>query len=907
MDVNGTRYHLVLGRADWGAWTGVSVPGREGEGTRAEPDVEIDAEREEIALRALVFRFPRHEAPEVIEGAGARRRGAARDRYGNWYSIDDTRRRVLVVSNHDGRSETFWPAVPSPDRGPRVRFRPVEDPAAAPSRFGGVAVTDDHHLVVGGIEPPGLLVFDLHGGGGPLALSWPLRTPFVPHDLAASPEGGVHLLDRANRKLWTFDRQLALAHPISTEVPPLDPFQAVGAPAEERRRLPPLGGAPGLDLPTLAPELDDLDPVAIDSDGGAGVLILDGGPTPRLIHLRRPGEAPRIVPLSIDALVDVSPPPPFAPCDLAYVPETGRLVVVDDQGDQAYAFALRLEPELTVTPLPQFLPLRLFGGKGIVAAGGKVFYDFGDGFVPLEEQPRPRHVRAGTIESPVLDGREPGCTWHRIVLDGCLSPQTALRVWTRAHDEASEVSQKPWVLEPPLYRRSDGSELPHVPRDERRHGGSYEVLLQRARGRHLQVRLDLTGDGRTSPRVRALRVYYPRFSYLARYLPAVYREDPESASFLERFLANPEGFFTTIEGRVAEAQLLFDPDIAPADALPWLASWFDVALDPVWTEERRRLFLRRAMDFFRWRGTSHGVALAVRLALDPALDDRDFDAAACTCDDPAQAAAGIRIVERWRTTLVDPVDLGDPGDALTLSALAPQPRWTPPEGASELVRRWSELLIEHGLAEVTDFPIADPADETTALWRAFGRAVLGFVPAGRAQVDLWRDFLRRRYHRIDVLEAVYGAGATFEAAAPPAALPADRARLTDWFDFERVVVGFSRAAHRFTVMLPVDRGARFDPDEPRRRELARRIVELEKPAHTVFDVKFYWALLRIGAARLGVDTVLGRGARDAELLAPMVLGAGMVGESYPAPRPPGDSRQRRILDRDLVNPTERPL
>jgi hypothetical protein len=30
------------------------------------------------------------------------------------------------------------------------------------------------------------------------------------------------------------------------------------------------------------------------------------------------------------------------------------------------------------------------------------------------------------------------------------------------------------------------------------------------------------------------------------------------------------------------------------------------------------------------------------------------------------------------------------------------------------------------------------------------------------------------------------------------------------------------------------------------------------------------------------------------------VGDTFVGESYPAPRPPGDSRQRQILDRDLV-------
>jgi hypothetical protein len=51
---------------------------------------------------------------------------------------------------------------------------------------------------------------------------------------------------------------------------------------------------------------------------------------------------------------------------------------------------------------------------------------------------------------------------------------------------------------------------------------------------------------------------------------------------------------------------------------------------------------------------------------------------------------------------------------------------------------------------------------------------------------------------------------------------------------------------------------------------------LEKPAHTIFDVKFFWAYFRVGEARLGADTVLGLGGRDPALMPQ----AAVIGESY---------------------------
>ena len=69
---------------------------------------------------------------------------------------------------------------------------------------------------------------------------------------------------------------------------------------------------------------------------------------------------------------------------------------------------------------------------------------------------------------------------------------------------------------------------------------TWELLFQQAKGRFLQIKLQISGNGRSTPRLHAMRLYYPRFSYPDNYLPALYRDDDQSASFLERFLANIE-------------------------------------------------------------------------------------------------------------------------------------------------------------------------------------------------------------------------------------------------------------------------------------------------------------------------------------------------------------------------------
>ncbi len=93
------------------------------------------------------------------------------------------------------------------------------------------------------------------------------------------------------------------------------------------------------------------------------------------------------------------------------------------------------------------------------------------------------------------------------------------------------------------------------------------------------------------------------------YLPALYDSD----ELMGRFLMLFESFWGPLEQQIDQLAYYFDPRTAPADLLPWLASWLDLVLDERWPEERRRQLLLAAIRLYRQRGTRRGLAEYLQL------------------------------------------------------------------------------------------------------------------------------------------------------------------------------------------------------------------------------------------------------------------------------------------------------
>ena len=98
MDVNGTRFHLVLGERDW-------LPPRANGGT---PAIDLEWDVDAVRLRKLLPSFPaRHgSTPLAIDT----RRGAARDRFGTWYWISEAGHEIRVSRMRRRPSTRFWSA-----------------------------------------------------------------------------------------------------------------------------------------------------------------------------------------------------------------------------------------------------------------------------------------------------------------------------------------------------------------------------------------------------------------------------------------------------------------------------------------------------------------------------------------------------------------------------------------------------------------------------------------------------------------------------------------------------------------------------------------------------------------------------------------------------------------------------
>jgi phage tail-like protein len=573
------------------------------------------------------------EPPDPGPGgaAGCLARGLAVDRLCRVYRLRaHSVERVAIGPTGRGLDYALLPApVPvvgaEPVAGPApAEFTPRSEPALADGT--GIAVDADDRLFLADAGRHQVAVLDL----------WSRRTlrsvpvPGRPMGLAATGRV-VYAVVREPPGLL---RLTATRGPEPAPLPGLEPPTPAAAPGPWRRCEPGAVAPPPAAAPVLAaglPAGSQPSRVAVLADGSPVVLWHAPDRTGWLAAAGRPVEP---VGGASDIAVDTEGAVVVASCP---APPGGSF---GGPSGGPPAALRRLVP--TAAGWTPALPLDAAGydGSGIVAtADGRIGYWSLAGF-RLAVRGRVSYGRDGVCVTYRLDSGMPRNRWGRVILDACLPPGTDCRVATVSSDDEYETALPATPALPAACTPAGGSTPPLPPAELDPAAGPVAEPLHRRRdtptpwwrpdpgdavdvfeapvfappGRYLWVALRLSGDGRSTPVVRGLRVEHTAHD-LVRRLPAVYAEDQPEPSFLHRYLAMFDSLLYDLDQRAARRDVLVDPAATPVEALGWLASFAGLVLDDRWPDAARRQLVAEIVPLYRRRGTLGALSRYLELFL----------------------------------------------------------------------------------------------------------------------------------------------------------------------------------------------------------------------------------------------------------------------------------------------------
>ncbi|QSA98401.1 phage tail protein [Methylococcus sp. EFPC2] len=734
-------------------------------------------------------------------------------------------------------------------------------------------------------------------------------TGFAPWRLAAHPDGGVWVLERASGRLARLSGSPLPAGPF------VDYAGTVFRPCPENCHPPRFEILDDPGWPTGER------PVALASHAEGGLALLswlgDGNARLRL-----------------------------------YETGTRRLAPAWSLVDARYAYALTwIDAQKVAIRLPGRRDAPVFdwapaGGGGSVFPSGDIYPLAAEAeeapFVHRQEGPphypvaltpgtrgaealhrlsRPSLARRGEARNyrddgaHLIDSGSHTTVWHRLYAEAQLPPRTGFVVWLAASAEAQapaaddvaawqphcfgESPDLPASPQAPRATWENGaSELPHHPglahwEYATGRAGLLSVLIQNAgarvralAGRYLWVRVELLGDGRAGPQIAALRVYANRFSYRDRYLPRLYRESVFGTP------AQLPG--ERVAGLALAAAADLDAGGDPPAGLRERLESAGITIGAVASLSVERAgqawLLRDLADARAWRLLREQDGIGVYR---PQATPADFLE---------------RMLANFEGVLT-PLE-----DRIASAHLLSHPLGVPQENLDWLAS-WIGVAFEPALPAERrrDWLAAAPQLARThgtlqGLKLALDIASGGGVTGG--EIVVVEDFRLRRLlatllgvnlnEENDPLlpglivsgNSVVGDTLTLSERAGVELLALFRAELASAEENAGVIEFLDRLAHRATVLV-------HQSVSPQDLGLLRRVVELESPAHVITRVEpATWPFLVGVASLIGVDTYLGparthRPARTDRsslgqdyVIGPVSLDPRMAGAAAPPPAAP---------------------
>ncbi len=101
---------------------------------------------------------------------------------------------------------------------------------------------------------------------------------------------------------------------------------------------------------------------------------------------------------------------------------------------------------------------------------------------------------------------------------------------------------------------------------------------------------------------------------LIRFMPGIYQRDSEDGSnVMKGLLWVIQHLLDDINESIDHIHQYFAPYETPEEFVPWLAQWVAFTLDENWSLEQKRTLVKKAVDFYRLRGTVKGLKLYLKL------------------------------------------------------------------------------------------------------------------------------------------------------------------------------------------------------------------------------------------------------------------------------------------------------
>jgi phage tail-like protein len=207
------------------------------------------------------------------------------------------------------------------------------------------------------------------------------------------------------------------------------------------------------------------------------------------------------------------------------------------------------------------------------------------------------YARTGHVLIGPLSVADAPVAWQRLTLTSILRPESHLQLWATTTSDQN-VPPTP-NLAPGIWRAAPPN--------------GCDLYIGDPPATYLWIYVELSGDGYTTPQIQQARVSFGQAGWIAD-LPALFRRDAQTQSFLQPALALFASVQADAEARIDDLPLLADPYTS---AWPdWLAGWLGETLDHRMGDQAIRAGLAGAFRRNAIRGTAAHFVEMARIAAD---------------------------------------------------------------------------------------------------------------------------------------------------------------------------------------------------------------------------------------------------------------------------------------------------